>query len=73
MCALVEARKDKHMTLLDFAYFSGVSWDAVRSLLLKQNNYPSQSANLRLSSLILINSAFLIICEKKSSSSDLKA
>jgi len=30
MAALVEARKDKHMTLLDFAWVSGVSWDAVR-------------------------------------------
>jgi len=28
--ALVEARKDKHMTLLDFECISGVSWDAVR-------------------------------------------
>jgi len=31
ICALVEARKQRHMTLLEFAWVSGVSWDAVRS------------------------------------------
>jgi len=31
ICALIEACKNRHMTLLEFAWVSGVSWDAVRS------------------------------------------
>jgi len=29
--ALVKAREEKHITLLEFGWVSGVSWDAVRS------------------------------------------
>jgi len=31
IAALVKAREEKHITLLEFGWVSGVSWDAVRS------------------------------------------